>query len=213
MKISKANLGVIIPQRSAVNASKDDLKGSFDVEEVIPRRNTKVSSNLEEDKTADEVGSLLVKLRSETGRFFTLSLRQFFALPLAASTMNLEDIKKEMTGNIASDKMKPLYNSLLEKDGDKVEFPKKIEFTYVADRVNGAGKSVYPASAYPAFQEKAKEMEEQNKLDIQKGLTTDKFTIMDVYNDYNFIRSLEDMEARKDIPNLQAQKILVIKEL
>ena len=145
-----------IPQRGVVNAPKADLTaGKFEFMEIAPRRGSVVTdTDMTVDKTEDEIGNLQVKLRSEKGRFFSMSLRQFFSLALAPTAMSNEDVAKEVTGNETSEKISPLYNSMLDAEGDEVEFPKHIEFVYCEDRTNAAGGPVYPPAMYDEFQER-----------------------------------------------------------
>jgi len=182
IKFKKENLGVIVPQRSAINASADDLAGKFKVQDIVPRRGFDTKVDMTEDKSSDDIGSLLVRLKSEKGRFFTLSMRQFFSLPLAATAMSKEEVEAEMDGNRPSEKMKPLYNSLLDATEEELELPETIEFVYIADRMTETEpkKRVYPAGLYPEFQERAQEMEAANIKDRKKGKTEHVYSIMDV---------------------------------
>lgn len=217
MKILKKNLGNLVPQRTATNASEDDLKGKFQVMDIEPRRDSGVDTDLTEERSNDDMGNMLVRLKSPQGRIFTLSLRQFFGLPEAGPTQSKEDVEGEMEGNQPkTGKLPPLYASLLENAGDDddatIDIPSHIEFVYVAPRVNAEGKAVYAASAYPAFQERVAKMEAAHNKAVTKGKAKGPFQIMEVYQDRTFLRTLEGMAPDPTIPNLQPQKILVIKK-
>lgn len=234
MKISAKNLGLIVPQRSAISASKDDLKGKFQVLEVVARRDASyevTTDSLTTDRTEAELGQLQIRLRSDKGRMYTMSLRQFIGLPLAPPAMTVEDITKEMTDDAGvvqnqpvGELLEPLYKSILDTTADPntpddVDLPDNIVFAYVADRTTTAdiNKKVYPANLYKAFQKRVDEdtlaLKKQYKKDKTPVNDQKRFDVGTVYQDYSFMRELENGEIRDGLTNPEAQKILVLSKV
>lgn len=220
MKILTKNLGLIIPQRSAISASKEDLQGKFEVVEVVARRGSTIEVNddtLTEARTEAEMGQLQIRLKSDKGRMFVMSLRQFIGLPLAPSGMLAEEVAKEMMDgdkvqNVPQgDLLKPLYTSILDSKNEEVELPDNITFAYIAERKSEDGtKSVYPAALYTKFQERIEVDTKAHAKKMKKDSSLGAFDIGTIYQDFNFMRSLENSELREGITSPEAQKILVI---
>lgn len=222
MKISRKNLGSIIPQRSAVSASKEDLQGEFKVVEITPRRNATTDNvDVQGDRTNEELGELQVRLMSvKSNRMFVMSLRQFIGLPESAPTASSEDVAKAMldannkpsnfpVGNALS----PLYAGLLDIDGEEdVDFPDAIEFTYIADRMSTDGtKKVYTAGLYKDFQLRVDK--DRAAWDTNPANAGKSFDIGTIYDDFNFMRNLENTALANEAASPEAQKILVIKKI